>query len=119
MSENERITPLDILNELKELGKRIKALEDMAQNITRVMLAPPNHTKPEKQSALTLGWKQIPTGPKGPWEKNNDISNPDLQAIITEMHTANKTFLEKDGFLYWQLNDKESGVLNGLGRRQK
>jgi hypothetical protein len=78
--------------------------------------APPINVTPQKPATESL-WQQIPVGTKGPWEKTDDLSNDEVQAVIAEMDQAGKTMLEKNGYLYWQLLDKD--ILVGLGRRKK
>ncbi len=87
-----------------------------AELIAEKLKTNPNNRVNVTPHETIQGWEQIPTGNKGPWEKNTDLSDENLQAIIAEMDQAGKTLLEKDGYLYWQLLDND--ILVGLGRRK-
>jgi hypothetical protein len=65
-------------------------------------------------------WEPMPATStnKGAWEKTVDTQNPQVHQLI-QVLTTKDTAIQKEGYTYWLLKDRETGELQGLGRRQK
>ena len=110
--------------EFKQLEARVKSLEDLLAEVTRVILgAPkevPKQTEKDYFKTASLIWVEQPPTPKGVWESTTQISNPDAQEIIKALESAGKPLFSKEpNALYWLLKDRETGKITGIGRRKK
>src|SRR3989304_6208497 len=102
-----RILTLDA--KVTSQGDRLKTLEDLLAEVTRVFLGAPKEMpketeKPEKDFFKTenLIWVEQPPTAKGVWESTTQISNPDAQEIIKALEAAGKPLFSKNpDALYW------------------
>jgi hypothetical protein len=105
---------------VSNLEQRVKVLEDLVQRITQAFYAPPTpHTETPKPQGYGTKWEDMKPTDKGAWQKATDLQHLEVIDILKIMDTDNKTVIQTGGYTYWKLVNRESGKLEGLGRRQK